>query len=285
MFFITQQAWNYVRFLAQGTFFDAKPEVYLLPCRSWSNQQCWDGFGGFSALYVANSSVAYLATGACQRNSSLLFWNNLEDRTLIKTAIEAFRDGFADLIGVQCAANLTPSTTVENKLVGSVLADIKQDWSFELFDVDKIPEYAVFRKVAFRDGFARNPLLLTLKSCNSAINLVYHREGNDSVCIGIPSCFDVDPEGTSCPLCRDEKLKEDPAFAPDIIEGSTDYEEGLVQNFREKLNAFAAENERGDSRRQDTVHRGQLKSPDDSAPSSWTCRSLVCCIAIHEDRV
>ena len=101
-----RQPWNIIRFQSQKGYFGLMPEILILPCMIWANQLSWDGVRGFRALFIANSTKAYVATGACDsdENCPLLYWNDEDHKGQIAVALEAFGDGFADIVCVQCSS-------------------------------------------------------------------------------------------------------------------------------------------------------------------------------------
>ena len=115
--------------------------------------------------------------------------------------------------------------------------------------------------LTFKDWSAPNPTLMTMKSCNSLANLRFHQnaipnftssseEPLELAAIVVPSCFDVDEQGGSCPLCIDERVKEDIGFFLDSSEESQSDEE-FFQNV-EALSICASENEGINSSHVDT---------------------------------
>ena len=271
------QRWNYIRLQYQGDLLDAKPQIFILPILQWLDQLCWDGYSGFCALFLTNSSDAYMKTGACN-DATMLFWNNSEHKIQIMLALESFGDGCLDIISVQCSADIPETQLFENKICGQALKAIKSYKHFPVFNTSEIPEGAVFRMLTFKDGSAPNPTLLTMKSCNSLANLRFHQNAipnltcssEEQAAIVVPGCFDVDEQGGSCPLCIDERVKEDIGFFPDSSEESQSHEE-LVRNV-DALSIGASENEGIECSHVDTGQEKQTL-PFSSGSSPWS--SLV----------
>ena len=267
------QRWNYIRLYCQCDLLDAQPQIFILPILPWLNQLCWDGYSGFCALFLTNSSNAYVRIGACQ-NATMLFWNNPEHKNQIMLALESFEDGCLDIISVQCSANIPETQLFENKICGQALKAIKSNKHFPVFNTSEIPERAVFRMLTFKDGSAPNPTLLTMKSCNSLVNLRFHQNAipnltcssEEQAAIVVPGCFDVDEQGGSCPLCIDERVREDIGFFRDSSQESQSDEE-LVQNV-EALSICASENEGIDCSHVDTGQEKQTL-PFSSGSSPW----------------
>ena len=190
-----QQKWNYIRLIAQAEFLDSKPQIFILSILPWLNQLCWNGYSGFCAIYLTNCSDAYVGTGAC-KNATFLFWDNPEHRNQIILALEAFADGCLDILRVQCSSDIPVTKLFENKICGRALEAIKNDNKFQVFNISEIPAGAVFRLVTFKDGCAPNPTLLTMKSCNSLVNLKFHQNAisklactsQNQVAIAVPGC-------------------------------------------------------------------------------------------------
>ena len=267
------QRWNYIRLQYQGDLLDAKPQIFILPILQWLDQLCWDGYSGFCALFLTNSSDAYMKTGACN-DATMLFWNNSEHKIQIMLALESFGDGCLDIISVQCSADIPETQLFENKICGQALKAIKSNKHFPVFNTSEIPERAVFRMLTFKDGSAPNPTLLTMKSCNSLVNLRFHQNAipnltcssEEQAAIVVPGCFDVDEQGGSCPLCIDERVREDIGFFRDSSQESQSDEE-LVQNV-EALSICASENEGIDCSHVDTGQEKQTL-PFSSGSSPW----------------
>ena len=97
----------------QAYYFDDFPEIYVLAAVEWANQCIWklgwNGAQGFCELVVVNSSNGYRGIGACRSAIPLLCCNRMEHRRVIKTVLDAFADGFVDLV---CA--LSSSTFAAN---------------------------------------------------------------------------------------------------------------------------------------------------------------------------
>ena len=164
---------------------------------------------------------------------------------MIKTALDALADGFVDLVSILCSSTFPSNRSVPaNRLFTKALEAIRNNTGFDLFNTTQVPPNATFPVVTFEEGLAPHPVLLTIKSCNSHVNIKY-RQGKipnlawngdpKMTAVAVPSCLDVDEDGGTCSLCRETVSPPDPYSPYEDTSVSTHDADGMDSNSNDDI--------------------------------------------------
>ena len=237
--------------MCQGNvYYDHDPSVALYPIKSVNGCQEWNKCG-YKCMVVASSAAVYCKIGALDGEPgswTVLRASDPDDLAQIKLAINTYRT-----IALETAARFAhleaPSKSgsgagmTSEKYISEIRESIVNKNQLRVPDPDNIPADAVFRVIEFGSACSKaeeqpspapgarqlhpapNPMLLQQRNVNVNVNHNYKCGLYETAPViknvfaaFWPSCFDMDPQATTCNLCRHQLSVRNPYLVEPFAE-------------------------------------------------------------------